>query len=68
MQIEEGFRDTKDERFGLGLDFARSRTKERYTVLLLIAALAVFVAWLLGKTANQRGLSRKFQANTITHS
>lgn len=67
MQIEEGFRDTKDERFGLGLDVARSRTKERYAVLLLIAALTVFVAWLLGKAADQSGLSRKFQANTITH-
>lgn len=67
MQIEEGFRDTKDERFGLGLDYSRSRSKERYEALLFVAALAVFVSWLIGKTASQRGIHRKFQANTITH-
>ncbi|MFA5530196.1 MAG: hypothetical protein WDA11_05980, partial [Thiohalomonadaceae bacterium] len=29
MQIEEGFRDTKSERFGLGLNLAMSRSKKR---------------------------------------
>lgn len=67
MQIEEGFRDTKDERYGLGLDMSLSKTKERYTVLLLVAALAAFVAWLFGKVAYERKLHLKYQANTITH-
>lgn len=67
MQIEEGFRDTKDERYGLGLDMSLSKSKERYTVLLLIAALAVFIAWLFGKVAYQRKLHLKYQANTVTH-
>jgi hypothetical protein len=67
MQIEEAFRDTKDERYGLGLDLAMSKTKERYAVLLLVAALAVFVAWILGKVAHQRELHLRYQANTITH-
>ncbi len=51
MQVEEAFRDTKDERCGLSLDLAMPKTKERYTVLLLVAALAVFVAWMLEKVA-----------------
>lgn len=67
MQIEEGFRDTKDERYGLGLDMSLSKTKERYTVLLLVAALAAFVAWLFGKVAYGRKLHLKYQANTIMH-
>ena len=66
MQIEEGFRDAKDERYGLGLDMAMSKTKERYAVLLLIAALAMFVAWLLGKIAHGRNLHLRYQANTIS--
>jgi len=65
MQIEEAFRDTKNERYGLGLNFALSRTKERYTVLLLVAALAIFIAWILGKVAHQRNLHLRYQANTI---
>ena len=67
MQIEEGFRDVKDERYGLGLDMSLTRTKERYTVLLLVAALAAFTAWLFGKVAYQRNLHLKYQANTVTH-
>lgn len=67
MQIEEGFRDAKDERYGLGLDMSLSKSKDRYTVLLLVAALAVFIAWLFGKVAYQHKLHLKYQANTVTH-
>lgn len=67
MQIEEGFRDAKDERYGFGLDMALSHTKERYSVLLLIVALAAFASWLIGKVAHQQNLHRRYQANTITH-
>jgi hypothetical protein len=66
MQIEESFRDAKNERFGLGLNLALSRSKERYAVLLLIAALASFVAWLFGKIAHDRNLHLRYQANTVT--
>lgn len=65
MQIEEAFRDTKDEYYGLGLNRSRSRSAERFTVLLLINALALFIAWLFGKVAEQRKVNFRYQANTI---
>jgi hypothetical protein len=64
MQIEEGFRDLKDERWGFGLAQARSGWRARREVLLLIAALAMLVLWLTGLAAQTRGWGRHFQANT----
>lgn len=65
MQIEEAFRDTKDEYYGLGLNRSRSRSAKRFTVLLLINALALFVAWLIGKVAELRQIHWSYQANTV---
>ena len=64
MQIEESFRDLKCARFGLALAYHRSRRTERLRVLLLIAALALLVLWLIGTAARQRGIARHYQANT----
>ncbi|MCB2263747.1 MAG: transposase [Candidatus Thiosymbion ectosymbiont of Robbea hypermnestra] len=58
MQIEESFRDMKSQHFGEGLECSRSRTAGRFTVLVLIASLAVFVLWLLGTVAERGGLER----------
>lgn len=65
MQIEEGFRDTKNQRLGVGLSQARSTTTERYDNLLLIAALVLFVLWCIGKVAVDRGYHSALQANTV---
>ena len=65
MQIEESFQDTKDKYYGLGLNRSRSRSADRFTILLLINALAFFAAWLFGKVAELRELHRHYQANTI---
>lgn len=67
MQIEEGFRDTKSQRYGLGLDHSRSRDPDRLRVLLLIAALALFLAWLVGEAAKARNLHWDYQSNTCRH-
>jgi hypothetical protein len=64
MEIEGSFRDTKSKRFGLSMEFANSRSKQRFAVLLVIGALAAFVAWIVGKIAEGRDLQRDFQANT----
>ncbi|SCZ63779.1 IS4 family transposase [Thiohalomonas denitrificans] len=65
MAIEENFRDTKSEYYGMGLDRSRSRSAERYSVLLLINALALFTAWLHGKVAQTKNLHWRYQANTV---
>lgn len=67
MQIEESFRDVKSVRFGLGMAHHRSYKAARLAILLLIAALAMMVLWLMGLSARERGLMRHYQANTVRH-
>jgi len=52
MQIEEGFRDFKNSRWGFSLDEAKVSTSYRYENLLLVGALATFAVWLTGKVAS----------------
>lgn len=54
MQIEEGFRDTKSTTRGLGIANARYTSYARAANLLLIAALASFMLWLIGCLARLR--------------
>jgi transposase len=68
MQIEEGFRDMKSTRFGLGYENNRSTTKTRITVLVLLTTLASLVAVLLGMLLVVSNKHRRFQANTETKS
>lgn len=46
MQIEQSFRDLKCDRFGCAFRYSLTRRAERLAVLLLIHALATFLAWL----------------------
>jgi hypothetical protein len=64
MQIEETFRDLKDDRWSFGLVYARSRSVARRQMLLLIATLATLVLWMVGLAAKAKGWARHFQANT----
>lgn len=65
MKIEESFRDVKSSRFGLSLELHRTYQVERLQNLLLIATLALMVAWLMGKATELTGQHRHYQANTI---
>ncbi len=65
MQIEETFRDLKCHRWGFGLRYARSHNPRRLEILLLLAALASMVLWLLGLAGRALELHRRLQANTI---
>jgi len=65
MQIEEAFRDVKSTRFGLSLELHRTYQVERLQILLLIATLALMVAWLMGKATELTGQHRHYQANTV---
>lgn len=67
MTIEENLRDTKSTRYGFSLDKNVTINSERYTVWLLLAALASLVAWLTGAAAEQLKLHWDFQANTYRH-
>lgn len=64
MRIEENIRDTKCTSYGLGLKKSLSRTVNRMNVLLLIAALATFVAWLAGLFITNIGKATDFQAHS----
>ncbi|MGE0207202.1 MAG: IS4 family transposase [Candidatus Babeliales bacterium] len=65
MQIEEGFRDLKNERSGFSLRQNRSMSLGRLSVALLIGAIAMLILWVLGIAAKNRKLHVHFQANTI---
>lgn len=65
MQIEESFRDLKSSRFGLSLELHLTHQVERLQILLLIAALALMVAWLMGKAAELTDQHWQYQANTV---
>lgn len=64
MQIEENFRDTKCTRFGFGLNDSRSRSPERFQVLMLISAIAIFAAWLAGIFIRTKGEAAHYQAHS----
>lgn len=65
MKIDEAFRDVKSTRFGLSLELHRTYQVERLQNLLLIATLALMVAWLMGKATELTGQHRHYQANTV---
>jgi hypothetical protein len=63
MRIEQSFRDTKNARTGLGLQTARSRSGQRFEMLLLLAHLASFVQRLIGESAKEGQLELQFMAS-----
>ena len=63
--IEEGFRDVKDLRFGMGLSSVRINAPERRDRLLLLSALAIALLTLLGAAGEEIGLERQLKANTV---
>lgn len=63
--IEEGFRDVKDIRFGMGLSSVRVSSSNRRDRLLLISALAIALLTLLGAAGEAIGLERQLKANTV---
>ncbi len=69
MRIEENIRDTKCPHYGLGLKNSLSKSPARLGILLLIAAIATFAAWLAGIEIKRRGHAADFQAHSakFTH-
>ena len=67
MQVEEGFRDVKSRRFGLGLSYHRMSSVMRLQILLLLASLALVVLWILGLATIASGHHYQFQTNSVRH-
>lgn len=67
MTIEGSFRDHKSTQFGFSMNENVTLIAERYTVWLLVASLASFIAWIVGYAAEQKKLHYDFQANTYRH-
>jgi hypothetical protein len=65
MQIEQSFRDLKNHRWGWSLRHCLTRSRRRIELLLLIAAIAIVAQQLAGTAAENLGLHRYHQANTI---
>lgn len=69
--IEENFRDTKDQKFGMGLSSTHIGKPARRDRLLLVAALSQALLTLLGAAGEALGMDRLLKANTVkrrTHS
>lgn len=64
MRIEENIRDTKCAHYGLGLKKSLTQSAERMSILLLIAAIATFGAWLAGLFIKASGKAADFQAHS----
>jgi hypothetical protein len=65
--IESYFRDTKDIRFGLGMDAIHTKSSQRRDRLFLISAMAIVLLTLLGAACEEVGYDRYLKANTVKH-
>lgn len=65
MQIEQNFRDDKNERYGLGWRFSRTKNINKMSILILIASIATLILWMIGFAAEKNKIHYHFQANTV---
>ena len=64
MRIEHGFRTMKSHQFCFALEDSQTRSAERIAVLLMIHALALFLAWIAGYAAQQSNIHPQQPSNT----
>lgn len=60
MQIEQAFRDLKNNQWGMGLRNSQTRALERLASLLLIGALLAYALWLIGLAALEAGFNASY--------
>ena len=65
MQIEESFRDSKNQRLGFSLKKTLSQCIHRLNILLLIGTIATYIAISIGKVASTLALQYQFQATSV---
>lgn len=66
MTIEENFRDVKSNVTGLSMNDNITILAERFIVWLILSALASLIAWIVGYSAEKKGLHYDFQVNTYS--
>jgi hypothetical protein len=66
FSCEETFRDIKDMRYGMGMDWKEVRRTDRRDRLMLLAVLALHLLTLLGAAGERAGLDRLLKTNTST--
>lgn len=64
MQIEEGFRDCKSAKYGLGLSSNRRVNQARRSILCLLTALAIFVLWCIGMAGRATDNAKQLRVNS----
>jgi Transposase DDE domain len=64
MQIEEGFRDTKNHPYGLGVAAANRIGQQRRTNLLLVATLSAFLLWCIGVAGKNQQIAKQVRVNS----
>lgn len=64
MQIEQSFRDLKNNKYGFSFKHTLTRSIGRLHVLLLIVAIVNFILWSVGVLAEQNKWHFKCQSNT----
>ncbi|MBC7337806.1 MAG: hypothetical protein H5U01_16260, partial [Clostridia bacterium] len=66
MEVEEFFKDIKNERAGFRLRGLALKSEARYGRLLLLVAYAYYLLTVLGEWAEKRQLHRRLMANTAS--
>lgn len=64
MQIEQNFRDDKNQRWRFGLRYSHSEKFKRLEILLLIAFITTLVLRLIRTAAEAKNLHKAFQENS----
>lgn len=67
MQIEQNFKDIKNEQLGMGLRRNLSSGKTRINMLFFLAVLLIIIAWWFGLMIESVNKHRAYQANTVKH-
>lgn len=65
MQIEQNFKDIKNEQLGFGLRRNLSSGKTQMNMLFFLATLLIIICWWFGLMMESLNLHRAYQANTV---
>lgn len=65
MQIEQNFKDIKNQELGLGLRQNQSQTINRINMLWFLACLIIIISWWFGLMIETTNQHWRYQANTV---